>query len=104
MDDIVRDGYFRKSIAPAIAILLCLQIIMPLVIKSDGPAANATKVVVVEAIEPLKVSLRDLKSLNDNQSVADGKSTDAHQELAKALIKLAGSVERVAIAVERLDK
>lgn len=104
MEDIVQSGYFKKSIAPAIAILLALQIVMPFVVKSDGATTTLTRSEVVEVIEPLKMSLRDLTSLNENQRLSDRDNTKAHQELTTALIILSGAVERVAIAVERLDK
>lgn len=102
MDKLIGKGMLGQSGVAVIAIILVLQVVMPYVKGDDGPS-NITHGLVT-ALEPLKDGLRDLKSLNENQRDSDADNAKAHQELTVALIKLASSVERVAIAVERLEK
>ncbi len=104
MDKLFGKGYLGQTSAVVIAIVIVLKVMLPYVVGADSDSAPLTKLEVVEAIEPLKTTLRDLQSLNENQADADSDNSKAHQELTIALIKLSGALERVAIAVERLDK
>ena len=103
MEKIIGKGMLGQSGVAVIAIMLVLQVVLPYV-GSDKTGSNLTASELFAAVEPFRDGLRELKSLNDNQAAADTENVNAHRRLTEALILMAASVERMADAVDRIDR
>lgn len=105
MQQIITKGTVGQTSLAIVAVVLVLQIVMPYVNGNDPSADHAlTTTVMAGALDPLKEYLIDLKALNKNQGESDIANAEAHRRLAEALIQMTGSLDRLVVVVDRVER